>query len=58
MIGPTTSTLPTPFNKSTTAVLDQKGPTELCDYMVEWVREHWQFRPNVSYRVPVYFELN
>jgi hypothetical protein len=41
-------------------VLDQKGPTELCDYMVEWVREHWQFRPNVSgsYRVPVYFELN
>jgi len=40
-------------------VLDQKGPVELCDYMVEWVRQHWQFRPNVtgSYRVPVYFQL-
>jgi len=41
-------------------VLDQKGPAELCDYMVEWVRERWQFQPNVSgsYRIPVYFELD
>lgn len=38
-------------------VIDQKGPTEFCDYTVKWVRERWLFKPSVSgtYTVPVYY---
>jgi hypothetical protein len=38
-------------------VLDHKGPEELCDFTVGFVRKYWQLRPDVTgtYRVPVYY---
>src|SRR5260221_13510377 len=41
-------------------VLDQKGPMELCNFTVQWVRKYWQLRPDVTgtYRVPVYYGFN
>jgi hypothetical protein len=38
-------------------VLDHKGPEELCDAAVGWVRKYWQLRPDVTgtYRLPVYY---
>jgi hypothetical protein len=41
-------------------VLDHKGPEELCGFTVEFVRKHYQLRPDVtgSYQFPVYYGFN
>jgi hypothetical protein len=41
-------------------VVDHKGPDELCDFTVRFVRKYWQLRPDATgtYRVPVYYGLN
>lgn len=38
-------------------VVAQKGPSDLAEYTVRWVREHWVFKPNISgfYSIPVYY---
>jgi hypothetical protein len=38
-------------------ILAQKGPNDLAEYTVRWVREHWVFKPNISgtYNFPVYY---
>jgi hypothetical protein len=38
-------------------VVDQAGPTELCAYTVNWIRNNWQFKPTTSGRflLPVYY---
>ena len=41
-------------------VVDHKGPDELCDFTVQFIRKYWQLRPDVTgtYRIPVYYGLN
>jgi hypothetical protein len=38
-------------------VVDQKGPTDFCEYTVNWVRTHWLFKPavNGTFTLPVYY---
>lgn len=39
-------------------VIDQCGPTRLCEYTVEWVRNNWRFRPGVTgtFKIPIYYQ--
>lgn len=41
-------------------VLDHKGPEELCEFTVRFVRKYYQLRPDVtgSYQFPVYYGFN
>ena len=39
-------------------VIDQYGPAELGTYAVDWVRQHWVFKPNATgtVRIPLYYD--
>ena len=41
-------------------VLDHKGPDELCEFTVRFVRKYYRLRPDVtgSYQFPVYYGFN
>jgi hypothetical protein len=40
-------------------VIDQKGPTDLCAYTVNWIRQHWIPEPSVNktFGFPVYYGI-
>ena len=41
-------------------VIEQHGPNKMCEYIVEWVRNNWRFRPDVTgtFRIPVYYRFS